>query len=575
MDKEKKSAISKDTTKLAASPLTVKPKNVKLVPPDGAWGWVIILATSINLMVLPTTVTCFGVLVPFIIREYDSANIAGVSWIPGIAVAVLNLTGPWVSAMLKIYSHRRLASIGSVTMVVAIIVSSYAGSMLIWYASYGLLLGFGCSLSGVMGLLLLQEYFLKRRHMANGITMAGGSIGQMLIPLIMQSLFDGFGLRGGLLIYSAVVLQGLVASLLFQPSRWHWKLDDTPNVEVELLEKQQEPTPLIRDVETLSALSKSRPTSWTGNVFIKASADIRRVQQMDGDINRMRSRSVASGRGSTHDSDAGPDSRPTSMHVLNYLGSVGSLVSLEPAIAHEMPVTMSLGQMRKQLKTRTQIDKRPKWLQFMPRCPPASSILDLNLIKDPFFIIMSVAMALGRLTYQQFNVLVPSFAQSVGVPPTAAASLVTILAASDTVARLAIPILAGKFSKYITTLTVFLIEFAICGIGSFALAFSTDFVGMVISCIIYGIGVGGITGMQVVVIVQTLGMDKLAAAFGLNLFIGGLIVFPGIIIIGYIQVLTGSFAVCFHIVGGVCIMCCCLWAPLPMMLRRRNANLPK
>lgn len=71
--------------------------------------------------------------------------------------------------MLKIYSHRRLASIGSVTMVVAIIASSFAGSMLVWYATYGLLLGFGCSLSGVMGLLLLQEYFLQKRHMANGI----------------------------------------------------------------------------------------------------------------------------------------------------------------------------------------------------------------------------------------------------------------------------------------------------------------------------------------------------------------------------------------------------------------------
>jgi cyanate permease len=76
-------------------------------------------------------------------------------------------------------------------------------------------------------------------------------------------------------------------------------------------------------------------------------------------------------------------------------------------------------------------------------------------------------MALGRLSYQQFNVFVPSFAQSVGVPPTAAASLVTILAASDTVARLAVPILADKFSKYITTLTVFFIEFAICAVGSF------------------------------------------------------------------------------------------------------------
>ena len=70
--------------------------------------------------------------------------------------------------MLKIYSHRRLASIGSVTMVVAIIASSFANTMLIWYMTYGLLLGFGCSLSGVMGLLLTQEYFLQKRHMANG-----------------------------------------------------------------------------------------------------------------------------------------------------------------------------------------------------------------------------------------------------------------------------------------------------------------------------------------------------------------------------------------------------------------------
>lgn len=61
---------------------------------------------------------------------------------------------------------------------------------------------------------------------------------------------------------------------------------------------------------------------------------------------------------------------------------------------------------------------------------------------------------------------------------------------------------------------------------------STDFTGMVISCVIYGLGIGGITGLQVVVIVQSLGMDKLASAFGLNLFIGGLVVFPGIIIIG-------------------------------------------
>ncbi|EFX71431.1 hypothetical protein DAPPUDRAFT_255762 [Daphnia pulex] len=185
------------------------------------------------------------------------------------------------------------------------------------------------------------------------------------------------------------------------------------------------------------------------------------------------------------------DSRPPSMHVLNYLGSVGSLISLEQKTAQELPVTMSLSKMRGQLKTRTQVDERPKWLRFMPRCPKASSILNLNLIKDPFFIVMSVAMAFGRLSYQQFNVFVPSFVQSVGVPPTAAASL-----APSWLPQIPSPVLL--FRSWPTTITL-----------------SSDFVGIVISCVIYGIGIGGITGLQVVVIVQTLGMDKLASAFGL------------------------------------------------------------
>lgn len=52
-----------------------------------------LLGGNVWQMALPTAVTCFGVLVPFIIRDYENVNIAGVSWIPGIAVAVLNLTG--------------------------------------------------------------------------------------------------------------------------------------------------------------------------------------------------------------------------------------------------------------------------------------------------------------------------------------------------------------------------------------------------------------------------------------------------------------------------------------------------
>ena len=157
-----------------------------------------------------------------------------------------------------------------------------------------------------------------------------------------------------------------------------------------------------------------------------------------------------------------------SLAALSYAGSVGSLASITPSIYKEAPKSMTLEEMRQELKTRTKEDTRPAFLRWLPRCPAASSILSLQMMKDPFFVIMCVATALSRLTYQQFNVLVPAFAQSIGVEPTSAAALVTILAAADTVARLAVPIASQVFSKYISTLNICLIEFVLCAVGSFS-----------------------------------------------------------------------------------------------------------
>jgi len=188
----------------------------------------------------------------------------------------------------------------------------------------------------------------------------------------------------------------------------------------------------------------------------------------------MRSNSISSTRDAQNRSRPPSQINPTaavriSLAALSYAGSVGSLASLTPSIYKEAPKSKTLEEMRQELKTRTQQDTRPAFLRWLPRCPAASSILNLQMMKDPFFIIMSVAMALSRLTYQQFNVLVPAFAQSIGVEPTSAAALVTILASADTVARLAVPIMSQIFAKHISTLNICLIEFVLCAAGSFGI----------------------------------------------------------------------------------------------------------
>ena len=43
-----------------------------------------------------------------------------------------------------------------------------------------------------------------------------------------------------------------------------------------------------------------------------------------------------------------------------------------------------------------------------------------------------------------------------------------------------------------------------------------------------------------------------------------------IIIPGYVQGVTGSFAICFHIIGALCLTSSALWSTLPIISRRQK-----
>ena len=308
------------------------------------------------------------------------------------------MIAPWASAMLTLYSHRRLAFVGTMFVFGGILLSSLAPSVSFMYLTYGVMSGFGCGIASGMGLLIVQEYFVKKRALANGLTMAGGSVGQMAIPLLLQLFLQDYGIRGGLLLYSGLVLNGVIAAVLLQPSRWHWTLCDGN----ELLVDQK----LISEPDAASYVTSS--------------------------------------------------------------GSRACLASVEPL--QVMQQFHTLQQLRQQLKTH-QATPRNWYLRWFPRCPQPSSILDLQLFKDPFFVICSVSMAITRLTYQEVNVLVPSFAQDLGITATASASLVTILASADTVARLFVPILSDRVTPIISRLHVYLINLLLCAAGSFSKTF--------------------------------------------------------------------------------------------------------
>ena len=66
-------------------------------------------------------------------------------------------------------------------------------------------------------LVVVNEYFDKKRSIALGLSTAGSSVGAFVVPHLMEFLFDQFGFSGGLLVLGAITYNGCVSGALYRP----------------------------------------------------------------------------------------------------------------------------------------------------------------------------------------------------------------------------------------------------------------------------------------------------------------------------------------------------------------------
>lgn len=58
----------------------------------------------------------------------------------------------------------------------------------LFYSRIGVFVGFGSGLTYSPGVILIGNYFQKKRGMANGVTVTGSPVGGMLMPYMLNFL---------------------------------------------------------------------------------------------------------------------------------------------------------------------------------------------------------------------------------------------------------------------------------------------------------------------------------------------------------------------------------------------------
>lgn len=78
--------------------------------------------------------------------------------------------------------------------------------------------GIGSAFLYAPSLIVITNYFEKKKGKAMSISTSGGGIGTIVLPLFYITVIDYYGFRGGMLIIGAVVLNCAFAGALLRPA---------------------------------------------------------------------------------------------------------------------------------------------------------------------------------------------------------------------------------------------------------------------------------------------------------------------------------------------------------------------
>ncbi|CAG4965194.1 unnamed protein product [Colias eurytheme] len=188
-------------------------KRIKLVPPDGGWGWMVLIGTGLSNIFNQSMLTIFSLLYGDALEAMGHTT-QGAAIVLSVMLFVTNFGGPIAGALVKLTSARFVCVTGAVFCSTGIFCSGFSTNIVHLIISYGILLGLGLGFIQNAGFVSINSYFKLKKSIAVGIALAGTGIGQTIMPHVVRYLLDHYGFRGACLLLSSLSLHGICGTLL-------------------------------------------------------------------------------------------------------------------------------------------------------------------------------------------------------------------------------------------------------------------------------------------------------------------------------------------------------------------------
>ncbi|RUS79448.1 hypothetical protein EGW08_012789 [Elysia chlorotica] len=624
-------------------------------PVDKGWAWIIMIGVFVIHFFTTGYLRSFGLLfVEFQNRFQSSSTITAT--MSGVQMLAYSLgTFVTMNVLMRFISVKTSCVLGCCLELVSVVGNCLVTDVKQLIFTHGVLFGIGQALMYCPAMVILSEYFDKRRPMATVFATGGVSAGGIAMPFLIRHLVDTYGLIGGVLLTGGAIFQQAVfVSFFTSPSEYgpaegrnsrsptptslepasngngkHVHLtqfmgdnrisnhrgayasgsaNDTP---ARYSHQPQDCTPISQtplakdDAENIisdnhfsnsvshecdgkylgqesslyskmdSAVPEAETESHTLLLVPENSqtvhSDPRNKQSMlsagTNDFLHSSKSSINSALSATHSdchSRSGQDRLKASRTHLHSLGLPSDTLiramstSSVDVLGSARPLSHSSSALSFRRRGRgSSVDRatesyyeRRRQLSGprlrLPRCQMP------QMVKGPTFWLVAVYFFGGGLASVLPTVFLPPLAKSRGLDASSSPHFLVVSAVMEMLGRL-VPGLVLHFG-YMRPSTAVIPSMALCGVLLQMISFFNDFKSLItLSCLI-GFFTGSFWAMQVLVVIEIIGMENLGQAFGFYSIVLGFGVGTGFPLAGAMVDATGTYNIPYHFFGAMYLL---------------------
>ncbi|XP_078700728.1 monocarboxylate transporter 13-like [Branchiostoma floridae x Branchiostoma belcheri] len=591
------------------------PEDTQAAAPDGGWGWMIVLSGFIVEICLGGFARAVGV---FFVEFVDAFGVgsADISWSISIMCGITFCGGLVSSVLCRRYGARPLVMIGGVVGAAGLLLASFSTTILHLNLSLGLTTGLGFALVYNPTFIIIGQYFHQKRHLAYAMMVTGTGVGGFIFSPVFQLLIDQYGWRGAIIVQAGVTLHLCVAAALMRP------LQTSPVV--------HRPSQAYISQGSLSTMSQhadsDHPNNTTPTIYVaaplerdedkvsqKTSEEIEEETPQDQQDSvapsapgspvphgrRARQRGVSEcsiGAVSLRllESASSQESLPcipemtdedasqkrlesVSVHVLRTARSHMSLSRRVLYSSQRMLDVLSRSEtllsLSSQLTYETTIHSTLAGKQGLSIRSVVATIFDPSLIKSVSFVLLSISFFLFHLGYLVPGIGVVPRAQRAGIEETRVSFLPSIISISDLVGRL----FSGGLSKVpgCTRTFQFITLNVVIAVGAVVFPVTQTYSGMAAYAVWHGLANGLCYPLIPTLVVDVAGVERIASAMGLVMFITSIGLTLGLPTAGILYDTTGSYDASFYFVGACFLMSAAVMAFSHILSIRRQDGVPE